>query len=113
MAALFALFLLSLAGIPPTAGFPAKFWVFLEGWRAGYQGLVLVALLGSAIGAYYYLRAVYALYLLPDPEGAAREPAPAGFSLLTYAILLAAVGTAIAGVLPRFFIELAAQAVVG
>jgi len=113
MGALFALFLLSLAGIPPTAGFPAKFWVFLEGWRAGYQGLVLVALLGSALGAYYYLRAVYALYLLPDPEGVQIESSPAGFSLLTYAILLAAVGTAIAGVVPRFFIELAAQAVIG
>jgi len=113
MGALFALFLLALAGIPPTAGFPAKFWVFLEGWRSGYQGLVLVALLGSALGAYYYLRAVYALYLLPDPDGAAPEHSPAGFSLLTYAIMLAAVGTVIAGVLPRFFIALAAQAVSG
>lgn len=113
MGAFFALFLLSLAGIPPTAGFPAKFWIFLEGWRAGYQGLILVALLGSAIGAYYYLRAVYALYLLPDPDGVVVEPSPGGFSLLTYAILLAAIGTVIAGVVPRFFIELAAQAVIG
>jgi len=113
MGALFALFLLSLAGIPPTAGFPAKLWVFLEGWHSGYQGLVLVALLGSALGAYYYLRAVYALYLLPDPDGAVVESSAAGFSLLTYAIMLAAVGTVIAGVLPRFFIELAAQAVLG
>jgi NADH-quinone oxidoreductase subunit N len=113
MGAMFALFLLSLAGIPPTAGFPAKFWIFLEGWRSGYQGLVLVALFGSAIGAYYYLRAVYALYLLPDPEGAAAQPAPQAFSLLTCAILLAAVGTAIGGVLPRYFIKIAAQAVVG
>jgi NADH-quinone oxidoreductase subunit N len=113
MGGLFALFLLSLAGIPPTAGFPAKFWVFLEAWRAGHQGLVLVALCGSAIGAYYYLRAVYALYLLPEPEGAPiAAPAP-GFSLLAYAVLLAAAGTAVAGILPRFFIELAAKAVVG
>ena len=113
MGALFALFLLSLAGIPPTAGFPAKFWVFLEGWRAGYHGLVLVALLGSAIGAYYYLRAVYALYLLPAPDTADLERPATDFSLLAYAVVLAAVGTAIAGVIPRFFIELAAQAVLG
>lgn len=113
MAALFALFLLSLAGIPPTAGFPAKFWVFLAGWQAGHQGLVFVALLGSAIGAYYYLRAVYALYLLPDPEGAPAEAPPAGFSLLAYAVVLAAIGTLVAGVAPRYLIELAAQAVVG
>ena len=113
MGALFALFLLSLAGIPPTAGFPAKFWVFLEGWRSGYQGLVLVALLGSALGAYYYLRAVYACTCCPIPTARRSSPSPAGFSLLTYAIMLAAVGTVIAGVLPRFFIELAAQAVIG
>ncbi len=113
MGGLFALFLLSLAGIPPTAGFPAKFWVFLEGWRAGYQGLVVVALLGSAIGAYYYLRAVYALYLLPDPDGAEGAASPTGFCLLTSMILLAAVGTAIAGVVPRVFIEIAAKAVLG
>jgi len=113
MGAAFALFLLSLAGIPPTAGFPAKFWVFLEGWRAGHQGLVLVALLGSAIGAYYYLRAVYALYLLPEPEGSAPPPVPPAFSLLAYGVLLAVVGTAIAGILPQFFIKIASLAVVG
>ncbi len=116
MAALFALFLFSLAGIPPTAGFPAKLWVFLEGWRAGHEGLVLVALFGSAVGAYYYLRAVYAIYLLPDPEAApvaAPVAAPADFPLLAYAVVLAAVGTLVAGVVPRVFIDLAAQAVVG
>jgi NADH-quinone oxidoreductase subunit N len=113
MAGLMAVFMLSLAGIPPTAGFPAKFWVFLEGWHAGYHGLVLVALLGSAIGAYYYLRVVYALYLLPEPEDAGAPTPPAGFALLAYAVALAAVGTALAGIVPRFFIELAAQAVVG
>jgi len=112
MSALLALFLFSLAGIPPTAGFPAKFWIFMEAWRAGHQGLVGVALFGSAIGAYYYLRVVYALYLLPEPEEAAAPP-PTGFALLAYAVVLAAAGTAVAGILPRFFIELAAQAVVG
>lgn len=113
MGALLTLFLLSLAGIPPTAGFPAKLWVFLEGWNAGYHGLVFVALLGSAIGAYYYLRAIYALYLLPDPEGVEAVAAPGGFAVLTYAIALAAVGTALAGIMPQFFIRLASQAVFG
>jgi NADH-quinone oxidoreductase subunit N len=102
---LMSVFMLSLAGIPPTAGFPAKFWVFLEGWNAGYHGLVLVALLGSAIGAYYYLRAIYALYLLPDPEDAQALSLPSGFALLASAILLAAVGTALAGIMPQVFIS--------
>jgi NADH-quinone oxidoreductase subunit N len=113
MAALMALFMLSLAGIPPTAGFTAKLWIFMEAWRAGYQGLVAVALLGSAIGAYYYLRVVYALYLLPEPEGSAAAPAPAGFALLAYAVVLAAAGTLVGGIVPRFFVELASRAVVG
>jgi NADH-quinone oxidoreductase subunit N len=112
MGAMLALFALSLAGIPPTAGFAAKFWLFLDAWRSGLQGLVGVALLGSAIGAFYYLRIVYALYLLPEPEGEVAA-SPAGFPLLVYAIVLAAAGTAVAGVLPRFFVELAAQAVIG
>jgi len=113
MAALLALFLLSLAGIPPTAGFTAKLWIFLQGWQAGHPGLVLVALLGSAVGAYYYLRAVYALYLLPDPEDFAEPGRQAGFSWLANALLLAAVGTLAAGLLPSFFVELAARALAG
>ncbi|HEY6000075.1 MAG TPA: NADH-quinone oxidoreductase subunit N [bacterium] len=113
MGAFFALFLLSLAGIPPTAGFPAKFWIFLEGWQAGYGGLVLVALLGSAIGAYYYLRVVYALYLLPEPETTAEVERRGEFSWLAYAVVLAAVGTLVAGVVPSFFVELASRAILG
>ena len=113
MAALLALFLLSLAGIPPTAGFPAKLWIFLEGWQAGFPGLVLVALLGSGIGAYYYLRAVYALYLLPEPDGFAAPGRQPGFSWLANALILAAIGTLAAGLLPSFFVQLAARAIAG
>jgi NADH:ubiquinone oxidoreductase subunit 2 (subunit N) len=72
-----------------------------------------VALLGSAIGAFYYLRAVYALYLLPDPDGVDTGPVPSAFSILAYAVVLAALGTAVAGIVPRHLIELAAQAVLG
>jgi NADH-quinone oxidoreductase subunit N len=111
-AALFALFLFSLAGIPPTAGFAAKFWVFLAGWRAGYTGLVLIGALGSLIGAGYYLRAIYAMYLLPAPE-AADEPGSGTtplFFFLAVAVLVAACGTLLAGLLPQSFIALAAAA---
>lgn len=58
LAAVFIVSLLTLAGIPPTAGFFAKFYIFKTGIDAGYYGLVAVGLLVTAISAYYYLRMV-------------------------------------------------------
>jgi len=113
MALALGLFLLSLAGIPPTAGFAAKLWVFMAGWRSGFPGLVLLAALGSLIGAYYYLRAVYAMFLLPVPDDAADCPSPATMPVLALAVLLAAAGTIAAGVLPQAFMHLARVAAGG
>jgi NADH-quinone oxidoreductase subunit N len=62
-----AVFLLSLAGIPPTAGFFAKLYVFRAALGAGFPVLALVGLLTSALGAYYYLRVVLYMYMRP-PE---------------------------------------------
>lgn len=55
---LFALSLLTLAGIPPTVGFFAKFFLFKSVFQAGYIGLVIVGLLTAILSAYYYLRIV-------------------------------------------------------
>jgi NADH-quinone oxidoreductase subunit N len=49
---------LTLAGIPPTAGFFAKFYIFKVAFQAGYYGLVIVGLLTAILSAYYYLRIV-------------------------------------------------------
>lgn len=54
--------LLSLAGIPPTAGFFAKYYVFTAAFQAGYGWLVLIAILASLIGVYYYFRIIIAMY---------------------------------------------------
>lgn len=59
-------FLLTLAGIPPTAGFLAKFYVFKVGFEAGYYGLVVVGLLVAILSAYYYLR-IIALIFSEEP----------------------------------------------
>lgn len=112
MAFLFSLFMFSLAGIPPTAGFVGKFWVFLAGWKAGYPGLVLIGALGSLIGAFYYLRAVYAIYLLPAGEETPCAPVPAGLVFLASAVFIAAVFTVLVGVAPELFMQLAARAAV-
>jgi NADH-quinone oxidoreductase subunit N len=68
LAAAMALFMLSLTGIPPAAGFMAKFYIFRDAVRAGLIPLAAVGLLASVIGAFYYLRVVVQMYF--------REPAP-------------------------------------
>src|SRR5207302_483882 len=69
LASALALFLLSLIGVPPLAGFMGKFYVFGAAVRAGYPWLTVVAVLNSALAAYYYLRVVVYMYMR-EPEGA-------------------------------------------
>jgi NADH-quinone oxidoreductase subunit N len=67
LAGVLSLCLLTLAGIPPTAGFFAKFYVFKIAWSAGYHALVIVGLLASVLAAGYYLRIIQ-LMLSGTPE---------------------------------------------
>jgi NADH-quinone oxidoreductase subunit N len=62
LASIFALCLLTLAGIPPTAGFLAKFYLFKVAFEAGFYGLVIVGLLMTVIAAYYYLRIIAIMF---------------------------------------------------
>jgi NADH-quinone oxidoreductase subunit N len=62
MAFLLAMLLFSLAGIPPLAGFFAKFYVFLAAIQAGLYTLAVIGVLSSVVGAYYYLRIVKIMY---------------------------------------------------
>jgi NADH-quinone oxidoreductase subunit N len=59
---------LSLAGMPPFGGFVAKVFVFAAGVQAGYVWLVIVGILNSIIGVYYYLNAMKYVYLYRMPE---------------------------------------------
>jgi len=68
LAACLALFAISGAGIPPTAGFFAKYFVFLEAIRAGKTDLVVLGVISSLIGAYYYLRTLVYLYMKDSKE---------------------------------------------
>ena len=88
LAALFTLFMLSLAGIPLTAGFLGKFYVFGALVNGGYYGYAALGLLGAVIATYYYLKVVVTLYF-PSPgedprratligTGHARRPHPHG-----------------------------------
>ena len=63
-------FLVSLAGIPPTAGFIGKFYIFMAAVNGGMAWLAVVAVIFAAISAFYYLRIVMVMYMR-DPEGSA------------------------------------------
>lgn len=69
-AAAFTVFLLSLAGIPPLAGFFGKLYIFQAAMRQGLYGLLIVAVLNTVISVYFYLRPVIAMYLPPGEETA-------------------------------------------
>jgi NADH-quinone oxidoreductase subunit N len=65
----FAAMMFSLAGIPPLAGFFAKFYVFAAAIEAGLVTLAVIGVVTSVIGAYYYLRIVKVMYF-DEPRGA-------------------------------------------
>jgi NADH-quinone oxidoreductase subunit N len=78
LAASLAIFLLSLAGFPPTAGFLAKFYVFSAAVREGHTLLVVAAVLASLVSAAYYLKVVVVMYMQePEAEAAIERDAPA------------------------------------
>jgi NADH-quinone oxidoreductase subunit N len=108
LAALLALYLLSLIGIPPLAGFVGKFYLFGSAVRAGYVWLTVVAVLNSAVAAYYYLRVIVYMYMR-EPDGTGAEVASSFAGGLALAI--AAVGIVLLGVTPAPFVDLAQAAV--
>ena len=69
MAFIFAMLLFSLAGVPPLAGFFAKFYVFLAAFKAGLFTLSVIGVLASVVGAFYYLTIVKIMYF-DEPKGA-------------------------------------------
>jgi NADH-quinone oxidoreductase subunit N len=68
MAFIMAMFMFSLAGIPPLAGFFAKYFVFLAAIESGLVTLAVIGVVSSVIGAYYYLRIVKVMYF-DEPQG--------------------------------------------
>jgi NADH-quinone oxidoreductase subunit N len=108
LAGTLTVFLLSLIGIPPLAGFVGKFYVFGAAVQSGYLWLAIIAVLNSAVAAYYYLRVVVYMYMRePEAAGATLAPSFAG----GVALAVAAAGIVILGVLPAPFAELAQSAV--
>jgi NADH-quinone oxidoreductase subunit N len=98
------LFMLSLGGIPPTAGFMGKFWLFGAAIESGYVWLAVIGVLNSAISLYYYLRIVVFMYLKKDATVAADGMTSPS---LAFAMAVAVAATIFLGVYPRLLFELA------
>src|SRR5947199_4071316 len=108
LAATLGVFLLSLIGIPPLAGFVAKFYLFGSAVRAGYVWLTVLGVLNSAVAAYYYLRVIVTMYMQePDGQSASVAPSFAGGLALTIAVI----GVVLLGLMPAPFVDLAQVAV--
>lgn len=106
LSALLALFMLSLAGIPPLAGFLAKYYVFAAAVEAGYTWLVILALLTAVISLYYYANVVRLMYLSSDTNPHRIIPSfPA-----TLVLVITGIGVLLFGIWPQPILELAQRA---
>jgi proton-translocating NADH-quinone oxidoreductase chain N len=103
LAALMVFFMLSLLGIPPTAGFFGKFYIFGAAINNGLGWLAVVGIINSVIALGYYIAVIRAMYTQPAPA-----PDPIGEpAALRVALAVAAIGTFVLGVLPERFVKLA------
>ena len=104
LAAAMALFMFSLAGIPPTAGFVGKFYLFSAAVKAGYIWLAVIGVINSLVSVYYYLRVTVMMYMR-QPEG---EVAPVrAVPSLSLALLITALFTLQIGLFPGGWLRLA------
>ncbi len=104
LAAYLAVFLFSLAGIPPTVGFIGKFLIFSELVRGGFVGLTIVAVLFSLVSAYYYLRVIYLLYMREPLDEPSPVGLPRGAGILLAVLLVLVI---LLGILPSGLMDLA------
>jgi len=100
-AVLMSLFLFSLTGIPGTAGFIGKFYLFNSVVRAGLTWLAVIAVIFSAVSAFYYLRVImYMFFREPEVEYATKEPVNGPMAA---SLVLSAIGVLVIGLLPAAF----------
>ena len=92
LAAAFAIFMFSLAGIPPLFGFWAKFLVFDAAVAAGMSGLAAIGIAASVIGAFYYLKIVKTIYFDEPAEGYAEARSPIDYGVITLCALVIVFG---------------------
>jgi NADH-quinone oxidoreductase subunit N len=102
------IFLLSLGGFPPLAGFIAKWYVFSAAIKAGYTWLAILGVLTSVVAVFFYLRVVVMMYMTPNDRPAQFPTVPkiAGFALVVSAVLVLYLG-----ILPTRVLDWAAASI--
>ncbi len=105
LAAAMTLFMVSLAGLPLTAGFFAKLYVFTAALDAGYAWVAVTGVLASVVSAYYYFRVAYTMYV-GQPRG---DVAIVGGRWTEAALIAAAAGVLILGIIPAGFASFVQQ----
>jgi NADH-quinone oxidoreductase subunit N len=109
VAAVMLIFLFSLTGIPPTAGFVAKFSVFMAAIRAGYTPLAIIGVLFSVVSAFFYLRVVILMYMKEPSKERPLMTSPS----LKIALAITSAAIVLLGVYPAPLLDLAAAAMEG
>lgn len=108
LAAIMTLFLFSLAGIPPTAGFIGKFYLFSGAVEAGYVWLAVIGVLNSAASVYYYLRVMVFMYMKPAEEEFSWVSVSAP---ITLALVISGLGSLVPGIVPSYLLQFAEAAI--
>ncbi len=106
MAVAMALFMISLAGFPPTGGFVAKYGLLSSAVSEGYIWLVIIAVLNTLVSAYYYLRLIVNMYMQEEKE----SPHPVSGVLVLGLIGLLAVIVLTLGITPEILLKITAEA---
>jgi NADH-quinone oxidoreductase subunit N len=103
-AVLMLIFMLSLAGIPPLAGFWGKYFIFLSLISSGHYVLASLGVLYSVFGLYYYLKIANAMFMRQPEEGEGKLPVSLA---MRAALAITGIATLYIGILPNRFIEVA------
>lgn len=107
--ALMLVFMFSLTGIPPTAGFIGKFYVFMAAIQEGYTYLAIIAVVFSAVSAFFYLRIVVYMYMKDPKEAVTLTTSPA----MSIALAVTTMMVLILGIFPSILLNLVRYSVLG
>ncbi|MEM7511803.1 MAG: NADH-quinone oxidoreductase subunit N [Bacteroidota bacterium] len=110
LAGVFSVFLFSLAGIPPLAGFMSKYYIFISALRAELVFLAVIGILSSVIGAYYYIRLIVVMFS-EGKSASSLSPSTARLPVIGAAVLVLLI--LLLGIFPSLILEPINQAVSG
>ena len=109
---LMMLFMISLAGIPPTAGFIGKFYLFMAAVNAGLAWLAVVGLVFAAVSAFYYLRVVMVMYMREPSSDQELETRLAFSPAATIVLVCAVAGVVFLGIYPSPLVSITSLSII-